>query len=235
MVDGPEARIAKLEEIVLSGDPSMHNDDLWLEVKALSSELMKMKASNEKSPAGKSNDMEKIAVIGGLMSLGRLDDAWQWIANQLWWLHGSQPDEIYGKGEFQGIAYAKFGSKHDRDEAVNMLRQARLQNDGKEIWANYDQPLGQRICSSFLLGLRWQLNHWGYSKKDYYANIDCMNLEVNKKRVLSVEIEAGRFKLNWLGAPWESWHELLTAPEFKHLLDRDVNKVQQIDGKEHGK
>ena len=60
----------------------------------------------------------KTAVLGGLSSMSSVNDAWFWLSNKMWDLYGPQPTEVYSKGEFRGIIFAKFDSNAERDSAV---------------------------------------------------------------------------------------------------------------------
>ena len=79
------------------------------------------------------------AVLGGLAALTSTDEAWTWVSNKLWHLHGPQPTEVYSKGDFRGIVFLKFRDKADRDEAVKLLRQSSIWEGG--------MPSGRRQIS----------------------------------------------------------------------------------------
>ena len=61
-------------------------------------------------------------VLGGLQSIEDLESAKGWVNNKLWEGYGPKPEEIYSKGEFRGIIFAKFVNNSDRNIAVNILQ-----------------------------------------------------------------------------------------------------------------
>ena len=170
-LDGSEARIAKLEELVSSHAGHTDQDPLWAEIRAISAEMNKLKSAAASSITQWPGNVELTAVIGGLTSLNNVDEAWQWVTNSLWTHYGPQPTDIYSKGEFAGIVFAKLKNKEERDAAVKLLRKERSQGNGESIWAKPDQPLEVRSCSSFLFGLKWLLGQWGFDKKHFFIDI----------------------------------------------------------------
>ena len=114
-LDGSEARIAKLEELLKVDRTTNDRDQLWEEVQALKGQINEAKVG-----AKELNDMEITAVIGGLGALRDADHAWWWVNEQLWNLHGPQPTEVYCKVKFGGVAFAKFANKYDRDQAIKL-------------------------------------------------------------------------------------------------------------------
>ena len=104
-------------------------------------------------------------VVGGLLSLNSLKEATTWMADILQKLNGPTGQEMYMKTkEFQGILFVKFGSSYERDVATAVVRSAQLTMGETHVWATPDLPIPVRARKVFLLGLRWQLGEWGFSK-----------------------------------------------------------------------
>ena len=108
----------------------------------------------------RSEDMESIAVVWGLTGHDSIEDVKKWIADELWTAYGPQPFIVYCIGEFKNIAFAKFHSQQDRDDAVIIFETLKKNGNGN-VWAKIHQPLEDRVFSSFLGGLRWLLGEWG--------------------------------------------------------------------------
>ena len=86
-----------------------------------------------------------------------MNDAWFWLSNKMWDLYGPQPTEVYSKGEFRGIIFAKFDSEEKRDSAVKLLRQSSLREGGNAVWVKPDKALHQRTLRSFAFGAKYLL------------------------------------------------------------------------------
>ena len=69
------------------------------------------------------NDYERTAILGGLTGFGDKNEVWRWLSNELWWYNGPNVTEMYCKGEFKNIVFAKFATKRDRDNAIAIFRQ----------------------------------------------------------------------------------------------------------------
>ena len=57
----------------------------------------------------------------------------------------------------------KFGTKGERDYAVQIFRKAGCQEGGQKIWMKPDLPLEERVRHSFVFGLKYFLSEqWGW-------------------------------------------------------------------------
>ena len=231
-LEGSEARIAKLEDLISNAGEEKDLKSLWGEIQLLKDALQEpMKGT----PGKREPDIIEItAVIGGLGSLPDIHRAEAWITDQLWSMYGPQPIEVYGKGEYTGVVFAKFHSKDDRDMAVRLLRQARGDDICKDVWAKPDKPLDLRVCASFLFGLRWLLGEWGYKTNSYYIDTEEWTFKVGKEPVLQVHIADAKLQLAWKDPTWEHWQELQSDPQYQALIQK-ANERLMKSGKGEGK
>ena len=103
-IESSENRIAKLEELVGKESLMQELNKLWGEMQILKDEMNKPK---QNTPFINDMDaMEVTAVIGCLGPLPDLQGAEQWIKDQLWYMHGPEPVEVYSKGSFSGVVSA---------------------------------------------------------------------------------------------------------------------------------
>ena len=111
-----------------------------------------------------------IAVLGGLFALENLEYAKKWITNKMLSSCGPCPTEMYCKGEFKGILFAKFGTKGERDTAIQIMRKGRCSEGGQQVWMKPDLPIEDRVRHSFVFGVKYLLaGDWGWEEKAIWA------------------------------------------------------------------
>ena len=101
------------------------------------------------------NERERAAVIGGLKELADLKTFETWVRDKLWTLWAPRPTEVCCKGAFKGVVFAKFGSKEDRDAAIQALKKTGLKELCHEVWAKDDLAIEFRAPRRLLLGLKY--------------------------------------------------------------------------------
>ena len=173
--------------------------------------------------------------IGGLREHKSVEDAWCWMADELWKAYGPQPCVVYSKGDFKGIAYAKFRNTDERDAAIQIFEGLRKGGDGGNVWAKIDKELIPRVLSSFLGGLRWLLGEWGYRKSFYSFDEDTWTFHALKKEVLQVSLKNEQLEIEWKNDEWNNWTELKNCDEFKNLVKNANDKWSKVANKGKGK
>ena len=183
----------------------------------------------------------KTAVLGGLSSMSSVNDAWFWLSNKMWDLYGPQPTEVYSKGEFRGIIFAKFDSEEKRDSAVKLLRQSSLREGGNAVWAKPDQVLHQRTLRSFAFGAKYLLTKWG--DKGIWADPDTGSVLQGGKdgdSIITASISGQTINVTY-ATGWEKYLTDEAHPEFKDMLKLLEDKLGNSTdpgkgvGKGHGK
>ena len=107
-----------------------------------------------------------IVVLGGLSALENLEYAKKWITNKMWNSYGPCPTEMYCKGEFKGILFAKFGTKGEHDTAIQIMRKGRCSERGHQVWMKPDLPIEDRVRHSFVFNVKYLLlKRWGWEKR----------------------------------------------------------------------
>ena len=114
------------------------------------------------------NDKEKLEKHSkvGVFGIGNergKEEAIAWLNEKLKLISDCKA-EIYAKGEFKGILFAKFESQHARDSSVTSFRKASLSRNGSRCWASEDTPIEERASKSFLFGIKNLLIDWGFGK-----------------------------------------------------------------------
>ena len=179
-------------------------------------------------------DMAKTLVIGGLQTLAGLDEVQAWMKTKLWDAYGPQPVEVYLKGDFRGVAFAKFSNTGDRDEAVKLFQKGSFREGGNRVWAKPDQPLEQRILNSFAFGLKYLFKNWGYPAKAVWADPEVGKVWLGDDVVAQAFIDGRALKVEY-GPGWEVWLKDAAHPEFPDLLSRLNGKIGNTASKGAGK
>ena len=176
------------------------------------------------------------ALFGGFENTSR-HEAEDWITRKLRELRLEEPSVIYHKGDqFKGFLYAKCSTP----EAVQKITKAFHDNTfkvvGKDVWCKKDLPINIRTPLSFLLGLRWQLNQWGFSKREVKVIDTDLVLSVCKVPVLKATVVDNKITLEWLEETWRLWQELQTSSELRSLIDVADKKLSKtFEGQAKGK
>ena len=139
-----DLRIAKLERSPSTDTMPEHAKEIQTQLKEMEQQIAELRGVGIQPPTW-DDTRAKTAVLGGLGSMSSVDDAWTWLSNKMWTLYGPKPTEVYSKGEFRGIVFAKFDDKAARDTAVKLLRQSASREGGNAVWAKPDQALHQRV------------------------------------------------------------------------------------------
>ena len=163
-MDDHDERITKIEESISNlsqrsnVDPSMQQ-----KVKSLEDQLEKLYIRKT-----------TVCVIGGLGSLGSEGVAKTWIAENLAKLGAPKAIEIFSKrDEFKDVLYVKFVSSDEIFLAETLLRSARLQACGINVWITTHSPIEEQIPRKFLFRLKKLLitDEWGYDSRRVYADV----------------------------------------------------------------
>lgn len=116
-------------------------------------------------PPMPSQEVSRTAVIGGLGSLKTVQAATQWLNEKLLERGSAKPFNTYMKpADFHGLLRAKFSNTQDRDIAIAMLQSANFKEGDRRVGIDENLPAVVRARKTVLLGLRWQLGEWGFSK-----------------------------------------------------------------------
>ena len=108
----------------------------------------------------------KIAVFGGFKQFENFEAAKNWVYQKLWseWLPTA--NDIYSKGDFDGILFCKFDNKEDRDKVVEKFRKSAIKIENESIWSKPDAPLIARTKKSVVFAAKLYLQKHG-SKRVY--------------------------------------------------------------------
>ena len=233
-INAADVRIEKLEQLIeVRPAPPTCDGKLAEQIKNMEAHIAALRQGTSHAEA---TDRECTAVLGGLTALDDEDEAATWLTDKLASLSGPKPRDIFTKGdEFRGIIFAKFADKNQRDDAVSVLRRARCQQDGKDVWAKPDLPFEERTMRHLVFGAKRVMTDWGYDKAGLWADPENGSLSLGGERVMCATIEGKVLKIDY----GTGWQEFLNAdvahPEFKTLLQNIQDKLAKKPSKGKGK
>ena len=134
----------------------------------------------------------RVGVFGIGKERGK-DDAISWLNVKLKLLADCKA-EIYGKGEFNGILFAKFDSQATRDLSVESFRKASLSREGSRCWAAEDAPIEIRAYKKFLFGIKKLLisPEWGFGKFEIWVDTKKFEIYCNDDFVALIEMNSNK-------------------------------------------
>lgn len=222
-----DIRVAKLEELFAGGTVSKNDGKLESEIEKLKVEMNAMKS---KPNTDVQDDQTCTAVFGGFSSFESIEETEKWLSEKLWseWL--PIPGNVFCKGEFKGIFYAKFGSTADRDSAVNWFRKSSIKIEGHPVWSKPDLPLHKRIIKSLLFGTKYICD------KALWVEEEKGIVTLNKKEILRACIRDGLLEIEY-GEGWDVYLHDKDYPEFKTMVTALREKLANggKEGKGKGK
>ena len=146
-----------------------------------------------------------------------------------------KPTEVYTKGEFGGVCFAKFDSESSRDTVLTHFRAANVQHGAcQRVWYAPDKPFEHRVKSSFLFAIRKQLLEWGFEKRCLWVDTDKFEITWSGELVAAAVLQDGKFETQF----GEGWHEFLDEGVLQELLTKattSCDKFSQFAGKGKGK
>ena len=111
------------------------------------------------------------SLFGNLDFINNEEAAKVWLKAKLHDLGVTPPSDIYAKGDFQNMLFAKFGTTVERDNAVLKMWKSNFKIGDKTVWSRPDLPIDQRVPQAFLFALKKQLLQWNYTKEECYVDI----------------------------------------------------------------
>ena len=181
-------------------------------------------------PAADAEQNACTAVVGGLAGFGTISEASAWLNDKLTALTAPIPVDTYIKGgTFNGLLFAKFRNKLDRDAAVLRMRSASYQYGGNPVWARPDLPIEKRVPEGFLFGFKRQLVEWGFQRSIVRIDTDALNMKVGSELAVTAGVANGRLQCQWHGA-WATWEDLHGSSELDVMMKKANDAIQRSRG-----
>ena len=79
---------------------------------------------------------------------------------------------------------------------------------------------------------------WKFKKSAIRIDENTLTMKVDDEPVLQVSTKEETLDITWLSKEWETWQDLLEAPEYKEILDKcntDLRDAAAKQGKGSGK
>ena len=136
------------------------------------------------------------------------------------------------------MLYAEFSAPDVVAKIAQAFDTNKYKLNGKAVWAKNDLPISQRCPLTFLLGLRWQLLQWGYTRREVKVDDKLQTLSVDGQTVAEAKVINDKLDIKWLDETWMRWEELQQAPELNTLIEAantKLNKTAENRAKGKGK
>ena len=161
-----------------------------------------------------SNQYHKTTMlVGGMTNFDSKSDAEGWIKKKMQDLGIALPAKIESRSDLPGLLFCTFESEILRNTAVNTLKNAAL----NRLWIIASAPLYVRVPRSFLLGIRYLLIQWGYSKSQVRVDDEAMILKIDGVECCSAFVAESEFNIAWHG-DFSTSEELHNDSEVVKLL-----------------
>lgn len=154
-------------------------------------------------------------VVGNIPGNLTFEDAKKWLSKHCDNLKIPPPPEVYTKGEFVGLLFAKCASPTHRDTILASIRAASNAAYGNDqrTWAKIDRPFTLRTVESALLAMRRMLISWEYPKSLVQVDMNNSTLKVAGKEIAKVTVDSYNLQVQWMDGEWEKWEELQSSEE----------------------
>ena len=135
---------------------------------------------------------------------------------------GDVKAEIYAKGDFNGILFAKFDSQNLRNQSVERFRKASLSRNGQRCWATEDSPIEERACKNFLFGVKNLLLEWNYGKFEIWVDIKKFDIYFGEDELIALVSVTPEKEMEFsYGEEWENYLR-------KGKLDEIISKAKEM-------
>jgi hypothetical protein len=179
-------------------------------------------------------DHSTTALFGGLDKHEDEASAKHWLAGTFVDLKIITPLDIFPKGDFKGMLFAKFESTEARDNAVTKFWKARIIYGGQLTWSKEDLPIERRVPETFLFALKKQFLEWKYEKFEVRVDKMKQTLAVDGTVVVRAWVNDKKFGLTW-DPEWEAWAELKGCPELSTLQTKATDAIGRSASSNKGK
>ena len=156
----------------------------------------------------------------------------------MWHSYGPSPIEVYCKGDFKGILFAKFNTKGERDAAIQIFRKAVCYEGGQQVWMKPDLPIEDRARHSFVFGVKYLLaEDWGWERnaiwvepeggKDGKVGVVWIKTKKDQASEVAVtfRIEGNKCILGY-GEGWEAYFNHIGYKGFAEIVAKVEGKLQ---------
>ena len=228
-------RVAKLEELVptsVAGANEEHiPESIKAKLKELEEQIDAINAQKETIGEGLDSGRTRTAVFGGFGDAASIAEATKWLESKIKSIVDSSPVDIYCKGEFVGILFAKFASVADRERTINTFRRSQFSFQSSKTWANVDRPVAERAVRNVLFGIKWMLVEWGYTKESLWVDEGAQTVVCGPELVATVKVSPeGDLNVTY-GTGWDTWDDFQQKPELLTLVSTASKKFAKAAGK----
>ena len=142
-----------------------------------------------------------------------------------------QPSDVYSKGDWKGLIWAKCNSFPQRDLLITKIPSMITTHlEKKKSWAEIDLPIDKRNAESVLFAFKRMLVNWEFPKGSVRVDTDDCSLKISEKVVLKAKVSDYVLQLRWCDGDCESWEELQTSVELETIRKAAQEKLDRAKG-----
>ena len=166
-------------------------------------------------------DMTITAVIGGFKQIESFGEAKKMLADKLGDLYLEAPHDIYCKGDFTGLLFAKFGKQAQRDSAVAKFQSEQWRVHGEQIWAKPETPLEVRAMNGSLFAAKRMLVTWGWPKWALWVDPNTGTMTCGDDKVMHVSVSGSKLEITYQ----PGWKEEIECPEWTQVVQHQEMRL----------
>eukprot|EP00438_Fugacium_kawagutii_P006461 Skav224965 [mRNA] locus=scaffold3893:17080:25909:+ [translate_table: standard] len=158
-------------------------------------------STSSTAPAAKANpiDLHSNIVVGNIPGEATFESAKEWLTKHCQSYRIEPPAEIYTKGPYAGLIFAKCVSPTQRDSILSSIRTLHTSaSSAPKTWAKVDKPLNARTVESTLMAMKRMLIEWEYPRSIIDIDLDAYTLSVGRKEIVKVSVDNFSLQLKWV-------------------------------------
>lgn len=222
-----------------------HASDALARIEQLEIEFAKIKMSEGEVNKDSSNTRSLTMVVGNIPDTSSLDEAREWLSKhcQTYGISPPKGPDIYCKGSFSGLLFAKCQSISHRDELIQSIREASKQirettpsvSTTGHLFAKMDLPVDQRTVEGTLYSMKRMLVSWNFSPACVQFDTQQGTLSVAGREIVRVTVRDFSLNFEWCDGEWQAWKELQDSKEMADIKGKASARLDKAKARASNK
>jgi hypothetical protein len=205
-------------------------------ITVLEKQVAAMKVSSATSSTTSPTTPSPTVVIGNIPEAATFESAKNWLTKHCkeFGLVTPLESDIYHKGVFNGMLFAKCPNISQRDQLIESIRKAASQHSpgtsgvpSQKLYAKMDQPLSTRTVETALYSMKRMLIDWGFNAGCIKYDVPCGAFSVAGREIVKVTVKDSAMQLEWCDGQWESWRDLQDSTELATIRASAQSKLDK--------
>ena len=221
-------RIEAVEEALESGkiseEAARRFTDLENQIRALQMEKTMSVGSNVVN-----NQTNCTILFGGFKDV-TAEQVEVWITSECGKLDQGKIVKQYFKGTWAHKMWVVFESTASRNAIFESIRKQSMWScEGNPIWVKQDLPIGERIETSLLFGMKFLLNSWKYPRNSIWVDTSNKTISCGGELVATVEVKGKELVVDF-GLEWGAWTDFTGDAKLQDLIKTSRDKLSNSVG-----